>query len=309
MDKKAADIASNEIPLGTQILYGEFSEGGKYYSCTYLHDIVYAKYGNIERKLQIIIPTQAGHKFPLIVFVQGSAWRKQDIYCAIPNLSHIAAKGYVIASVEIRDTDMEPFPAALEDVKCAIRFMRKNAAEYGIDTNNVAVWGDSSGGHLSLMTGLTIGDYNNGLYMEQSDEVSAVVDYYGVADILTLGKHNSILDHDAADSPEGLFLGGKVKENIELAKKASPIYQDLDKNLPPFLIIHGDSDNIVHVTQSIDMYKALMEHGQRVLFYKVVGADHGVGIWNPQVLDITEKFLSANLKRPNTDKPAFQHST
>lgn len=308
MDKKAADIAANEMPIGTQILYGEFSEGGKYYSCTYHHDVVYAKYGDVERRLQIIIPKREGHKFPLVVFIQGSAWRKQDIYTAIPNLSHIAAKGYVIASVEIRDTDIARFPAALEDVKCAIRFMRKNADEYGIEPNDVAVWGDSSGGHLSLMTGLTIGEYDNGLYSEESDEVRAVIDYYGVSDILTLGKYNDILDHDAADSPEGLFIGGKVKDNIELAKKASPIYQDLGKKLPPFLIIHGDSDNIVHVSQSIEMFKALKEHGQRVLLYKVVGADHSIGIWNPQVLNITEQFLSANLKRPCIDKPSFQHS-
>lgn len=300
--------AANEMPEGTQIIYGDFSEGGTYYSCSYRPDVVYAEYGDVKRRLQIIVPHRAGYKFPLVVFVQGSAWRKQDLYAAIPNLSHIAAKGYVIASVEIRDTDISRFPAAIEDVKCAIRFMRKHAEEYGIDPNRVAVWGDSSGGHLSLMTGLTIGEYDNGLYSEQADEVSAVIDYYGVTDLLTLGKYNDILDHDAADSPEGLFIGGKVKDHVNLARKASPIHQDLGKRLPPFLIIHGDSDNIVHVNQSIEMYKALKEHGQKVIFYKVIGADHGIGIWNPQVLDITVKFLSANLNRPCIDKPPFQHS-
>lgn len=309
MDKKAAYVASNELPMGTQILYGEFSEGGKYYSCAYHHDVVYAKHGDVECKLQIIMPMQGTCKFPLVVFVQGSAWKKQDLYSAIPNLSHIAAKGYVVVSVEIRDTDIAPFPAALEDVKCAIRFMRKNADKYGVQPNNVAVWGDSSGGHLALMTGLTKGEYNNGLYSEQLDEVSAVIDYYGVSDLLTLGKYNYILDHDSADSPEGLLIGGKVQDNIELAKKASPIYQNLDKELPTFLIVHGDSDNIVHVNQSIEMYKALKEHGQRAIFYKVVGADHGIGIWGPQVLNITEQFLSASLKRPCMEKPPFQQPT
>lgn len=301
-------VAANETPEGTQIIYGDFAEGGNYYSCSYRKDVVYATYGDVERRLQIIVPHRGGYKFPLVVFIQGSAWRKQDLYTAIPNLSHIAAKGYVIASVEIRDTDIAQFPAAIEDVKCAIRFMRKHAEEYGIDPNRVAVWGDSSGGHLSLMTGLTIGEYDNGLYSEQTDEVSAVIDYYGVSDLLTLGKYNDILDHDAADSPEGLFIGGKVKEHVDLAKKASPFHQDLEKRLPPFLIIHGDCDSIVHINQSIEMYKALKNNGQKVLFYKVVGADHGTGIWNPQVLDITEKFLSANLNRPNIDKPPFQHS-
>ncbi|PAK50622.1 alpha/beta hydrolase [Paenibacillus sp. 7541] len=307
MDKKAAAIAANEMPEGTQVIYGQYAERGAYYSCSYRPDIVYAQYGDVQRRLQIIMPHRAGARFPLVVFVQGSAWRKQDIHVNIPNLCHIAAKGYVVASVEIRESDIAPFPAALEDVKCAIRFMRTNAAEYGVDPKRVAVWGDSSGGHLALMTGLTIGEYDNGLYSEQTDEVCAVIDYYGVTDLLTLGKYNDILDHDAADSPEALFIGGRVPDHVELAKKASPVRQDLDKKLPPFLIMHGDSDNIVHVNQSIAMYKALQEHGQSVVFYKVLGADHGTGFWNPQVLEITERFLSAHLYRPILDPPQFQH--
>ncbi|GFN30867.1 alpha/beta hydrolase [Paenibacillus xylaniclasticus] len=307
MDKKAAAIAANETPEGTQIIYGEYAERGSYYSCSYQPDVVYAQYGDIVRRLQLIIPQRAGQLFPLVVFVQGSAWRQQDLYTGIPNLCHLAAKGYVIASVEIRDTDIAPFPAAVEDVKCAIRYMRKHAEQYGVDPQRVAVWGDSSGGHLALMTGLTIGEYNNGLYSEQSDEVSAVVDYYGVSDLLSLGRYNDILDHDAADAPEGLFVGGRVKDHLELAKKASPLHQNMDKELPPFLIIHGDSDGIVHVNQSIEMYKALKAHGHKAFFYKVTGADHGIGVWNPQVLDITERFLSSNLYRPIIERPPFQH--
>lgn len=306
MDKKEAVMAANEMPEGTQIIYGDYPERGTFYSCSYQHDVVYAKYGEMERRLQVIVPQHAEYKFPLVVFIQGSAWRKQDLYTAIPNLCHIASKGYVVASVEIRDTDITRFPAAIEDVKCAIRFMRKNAEEYGLDRNRVAVWGDSSGGHLSLMTGLTMGEYDNGLYSEQTDEVSAVIDYYGVTDLITLGKYNNILDHDAADSPEGLFIGGRVKDHVELAKKASPLHQELSKKIPPVLIIHGDSDNIVHVNQSIEMYKALKKHGQKVSFYKVIGADHGISVWNSQVLDITEKFLSATLYKPFFNKPRFQ---
>lgn len=298
MDKKAAYIAANEMPEGIQVIFGEYAEKGTYYSCTFHPDVVYAKYGDLERRLQIIRPHRGGYRFPLVVFIQGSAWRKQDVYAAIPNLAHIAAKGYVIASVEIRETDLARFPAQLEDVKCAIRYMRLHADRYGVDPNRVAVWGDSSGGHLALMTGLTIGEYNNGLYGDQPDDVRAVVDYYGVTDLLSLGRYNDILDHDAADAPEGLLIGGSVKDHPELAKKASPLHQDLDKPLPPILIMHGDSDGIVHINQSIEMYKALRARGHRAWFYKVAGADHGIGFWNPQVLDITEKFLAAFLHRP-----------
>ncbi|OWR32004.1 esterase [Saccharibacillus sp. O23] len=307
MDQQAARRAASETPEGTQILYGDFAEGGAYYSCSYLPDVVYATYGDVERKLQIIKPSRENYKFPLIIFVQGSAWRPQDIYAAIPNLSQMASRGYVIASVQIRDTDIAPFPAALEDVKCALRFMRAHAEEYGIDPHRAAVWGDSSGGHLSLMTGLTIGEYNNGLHGEQSDEVLAVVDYYGISDLFTLGLYNDVLEHGTADSPEGLLVDGPVEERAELAKEASPIHRNLDRELPPFLIVHGDSDSIVHVNQSIEMYKALRSAGQNVLLYKVAGADHGTGVWNPQVLDVTARFLSAHLNRPFMEPPPFQH--
>jgi len=299
MNVREAEIAANETPEGTQVLFAEFSGEEGFYPCTYLPDIVYAEYGSIKLKLQIIKPFENVQKFPLIVYVQGSAWRKQELYTAIPSLSHVASRGYVIASVEIRNTDIAKFPSALEDVKCAVRFMRENADNYGVDPTRVAVWGDSSGGHLALMTGLTAGEYNNGLYKDQSDEVSAVVAYYGVTDIPNLGRYNNIFDHDSEDSPEGLFLGGRVKDNIELAKKASPIYMDLWKKLPPFLIVHGTDDEVVHVNQSIEMYKALKEHKQNVFFYKVIGAGHGPGIWSPQILKLTEKFLSTHIKRPS----------
>ncbi|NGZ76522.1 alpha/beta hydrolase [Saccharibacillus alkalitolerans] len=309
MDQQAARRAANEMPEGTQILYGDFAEGGTYYSCTYHPDVVYATYEGVDRRLQIIQPQREGYKFPLVIFIQGSAWMKQNVYTGIPNLSQVAAKGYVIASVEIRDTGIARFPAAVEDVKCALRFMRRHAEEYGIDPKRAAVWGDSSGGHLSLMTGLTMGEYNNGLYGEESDEVLAVVDYYGITDLFTLGKYNDIIDRDTPDSPEGLFIGGRVRDHAELAKEASPLHRDLDGKLPPFLIVHGDDDRIVHVNQSIEMYKALRENGQNVLFYKVAGADHGTGVWSPQVLDITAKFLSTHLNRPMGEPLPFQHET
>jgi acetyl esterase/lipase len=241
-------------------------------------------------------------RFPLIIFVQGSAWRKQNLYMQIPALSDMAAHGYVIASVECRDTDQARFPAQLEDVKSAIRFMRANASKYAANPERVGVWGDSSGGHLSLMTGLTCTPHDKNTAVEERDDVLAVVDYYGITDLLTLGDYNVILDHGGSDSPEGLLLGGKVGDRQEEAKKASPVYQDLDRELPPFLIIHGDSDKIVHISQSMEMYHALRQHGKKALFYKVVGADHGVGVWNPEVLHITERFFAAQLRQPDYDR-------
>lgn len=304
MNYKQEETVSNETPEGVQFLYGQFSSHGGWYNCEYIPDIPYVTYDDITLTLQVIKPNfETNEKLPLIIFIQGSAWRKQNIYSQIPNLSVIAAKGYVIASVQYRDTDKAQWPAQIEDVKCAIRFMRKNAEKYNVDPTKVGVWGDSSGGHLSLMTGLTIGKYDNGKIDGFGDEVLAVVDFYGISDILTLGDFNELVDHSSAQCPEGLLLGGKVADKEKEAKEASPVYQDLNQKLPPILIVHGDSDRVVHVSQSIEMYKVLKQHGKKALFYKVIGADHGLGIWNPDVLQLTEKFFAANLKRAEIHFP------
>ena len=125
MDKQTERAAANENPAGTQILYSQYAEAGRPYSCEYIPDIPYVTYGEQTLKLQIIKPMGTAAKFPLVVFVQGSGWQKQSLYFQIPNLALIAAQGYVIASVEYRPIPDAQFPAQLEDVKCAIRFMRK----------------------------------------------------------------------------------------------------------------------------------------------------------------------------------------
>ena len=291
------------MPEGVQLLYAQFAEDTKWYNCEYVPDVPYATRGNLTLKLQILKPCYTvDRQFPLIIFIQGSAWQKQNLYMQIPALSQMAACGFVIASVECRDTGQAHFPAQLQDVKSAIRFMRVNAGKYAVDPERVGVWGDSSGGYLALMAGLTGPLHQEKTAPEDREDVLAVVDYYGVTDLLTLGKYNFLLDHNGTDSPEGMLLGGKVGDHLEEAKKASPVYQNFNRDLPPFLIIHGDSDKIVHIDQSMEMYHTLRRNGKKALFYKVIGADHGVGVWNTEVLHITERFFAAQLKQPDYDK-------
>lgn len=300
MDHFAAYQASNETPAGTQFIYPRFDESGKYYECHYTPDVVYAEYGDVKRTLQIIRPRRPGAPLPCVVYVRGAGWQQQDVYAQIPSVSYVATCGIVVACVEVRGTDLVRFPQPLEDVKCAIRFLRANAETYHIDPENIAVWGDSSGGHLALMTGLTIGKYNNGLYAEQSDSVKAVISYYGISDLLTLGKYNDFVDHDSADTREAALLGVEPWRDPELAKQASPFYQDMEQYLPAFMLVHGDSDRVIHVNQSVEMYKKLQQYGHRAVFYRVVGADHGSGVWGRQMLDLTERFLSSHLQTPMT---------
>ena len=94
----------------------------------------------------------------MVVYVQGSAWFKQEIGYETPQLSPFASKGYVVAVVEYRPSTVAPFPAQIRDTKAAIRFLMKNASTYSIDPEKVVLWGDSSGGHTAAMTGVTLND-------------------------------------------------------------------------------------------------------------------------------------------------------
>ncbi len=307
MNSQSAAIAANETPEGTITLFSSFNGDDGYFNCRYVPDVVYATHSGQDLKLQIIMPAFYSGKLPLVLFVQGSAWRKQELYANIPNLCNMAARGYVIASVEYRDTDTAKFPAQVEDAKAAIRFMRANADKYCVDPSRVAIWGDSSGGHIALMVGLSEGKFLTDVHPEQSDHVSAVIDFYGITDIPSLGLHNDVLDHDSPDSPEALLIGGAIPENRRKAELASPSNWISDNDSAPILMVHGDCDAIVHVSQSIQFYKALKKAGKRVVLCKVVGADHGLGVWNREVLDTVHKFLTATLKAKVADTPLFQH--
>lgn len=290
--KVPADAAS---PDGMQVIFGD---KGNRYPATYTPDIEYVRRGEKSLKIQLLQPRGLGGPFPLLVFVQGSAWRDQNLYMNLPQLADFAHRGYVVASVEYRPSHEAIFPAQLQDVKTAIRFLRSNATKYNLDLDRVAVWGDSSGGHTAAMVGVSEGveAFNTPDYPGESCGVKAVVDFYGPTDLVQMSKYPSVMDHDAVDSPESALVGGPLQENQEKAAQANPInYISRQKSLPPFLIMHGDRDELVPFNQSVLLYEALRADRQEATFYKVKGAGHGTGFWTAEVLEIVHKFLAAHV--------------
>ena len=151
----------------------------------YIPDVEYMNIDGISRILQILVPRKRvmeNEKYPLIVYVQGSAWHKQNVYQHVGQLNYLCKQGFVVAIVQYRESDLAPFPAQIEDTKTAIRFLRKHHEEYFIDEQNVFLFGDSSGGHVALVSGLTskLPLFNSNLYSEYSNEVRAIIDFYGV---------------------------------------------------------------------------------------------------------------------------------
>ena len=147
-----------------------------------------------------------------------------------------------MASINYRLSQHAVFPAQIEDCKAAIRWLRANAAKYHLDPDHIGVWGASAGGHLVAMLGTTGGVKElegKGGNLDQSSRVQCVVDWFGPTDLATMGG-----SHDNPASPDRQLIGGPVQENKEKARKASPLTY-VSKDSAPFLIMHGDKDNMV----------------------------------------------------------------
>ncbi|MFP6790425.1 MAG: alpha/beta hydrolase [Thalassolituus sp.] len=273
------------------------------YAAKYLPDIIYATYGERAVTLSLLMPKQESAKssWPLIVYVQGAAWRNQNLYQALPQLADFAHQGYIVASIEHRPSSEAIAPAQVQDIKSAIRYLRKNAEKYNIDPNRIGIMGDSSGGHLAVMVGVSEGeaDFETGDNQPFSSTVKAVVDLYGPTDFLQMHKYPSRIDHNAEDSPESLVVGGPIQDPKyrALVDLYNPLtYIEKDKKLPPFFIIHGDKDALVPFNQSVLLYTKLRDTNHEVAFYKIKGAGHGPGIWTKGVMDRIQEFFDHQLK-------------
>ena len=228
---------------------------------------------------------------PLVVFVHPGAFMGGDKAMEVGNVPSVLAAGYAAASVNYRLSSAAPFPAAAQDVKAAVRFLRANAARYGFDPDRFAAWGESAGGNLVAIIGTT-GDQSTVLDDPSlgnagvSSAVQAVVDFYGPTDFLQLDAqfaaampaacNGQVPAYDPAYSPASAYLGAAIQTVPDLAAAADPItYIATAKTLPVFLIAHGDSDCEVPNQQSQILQDALQTAGPTSAFNLVHGAGHG----------------------------------
>ncbi|MCD7137478.1 alpha/beta hydrolase [Limosilactobacillus balticus] len=235
---------------------------------------------------------------PLIVFVQGSSWRTPKMGEEIPQLVQFVRAGYIVATVQHRSSiDGHPFPAFLQDVKTAIRFLRANAQKYAVDPQQVAIWGTSSGANAAMLVGLTGDDsrYKVDLYQDESDAVDAVVSCFAPMDVEKTFKYNANVPGNKL--LQYCLLGPDVSKWPEIEKQMSPLYQVKDgQNYPPFLLFHGDADKVVPYEQMEQMYMRLKDNGNSVEAYRVKGANHERDFWSPTIYNIVQKFLDDQFK-------------
>ena len=284
------------LPDGVKVVRWQDSFG---YGVAFKPGIVYAQRGGEELHIHYLTPRNDRKDNPLIVYVQGSAWFKQDLFIHLAEMIRMCQRGYCVALVEYRPSTTAPFPAQAEDAKAAIRFLRARAEKYRFDPERVAVWGDSSGGHTALMAGITGDEWPNHPEDEkQSAQVRCIVDWYGPTVVSEMAFEPSCGEHFSADCPEGWLIGRlPVQEHLDLAGKTVPqSYLRKDKPTPPILIMHGSRDMTVNFQQSVHLYNALRDLGKECEFIKLEGADHGWrGFACDEALDAVENFLKKHL--------------
>lgn len=234
-------------------------------------DITYGMADGVALKMDIYYPLSANGPVPALVYVHGGGWTMGDkaLGAGILDVSELVARGYLVAAINYRLAPQYKFPVQIEDVKCAIRFLRAHAVNYEINPERIGVWGGSAGGHLVALlgtTGKSAGLEGSGGYDDQSSRVQAVVDMFGPADLTVFFEGNK------SDLLQKVF--GATDYKSEIVKRASPVtYVTSDD--PPFLILHGEKDTLVPLSQSQILYDRLKAVGVPVTLVVVKNAGHG----------------------------------
>lgn len=295
----------DEFPEFSEDVEGVFriKTTGEEKGVKYIHDVEYAVVDGTHLRLQILQPFCRNMKarlFPCLVFVQGSAWMKQDVYSQIPLVSKLAERGYVTAIVEYRHSGIAPFPAPVVDTLNAVRFLRKHAETYGIDSEKMILAGDSSGGHTAVFAGIRHNDNTKeNLFPDISGEVKGIIDFYGSTSVMRWDSNPSTLNHKLPESSEGMEMGGiNLRENLELCRQLSAECNIMSETkIAPLLIFHGTKDRTVSTWSSVDLYKQMKICGKDVNLYLLEGADHGgAEYWTKEVIDIADKFIKKCLR-------------
>jgi acetyl esterase/lipase len=243
--------------------------------------------------LDVYGPAQpGGPSRPLVVYVHGGNWvggsaRSVGSFPDGPKVfAELAARGYVVASVDYRLSAEARFPAAEQDVKSAIRWLKANAAAWGVDPARVAVWGGSAGGELAALAAATCGPTalepppaRGQGEVQPSDCVQAAVLWYPLVDILALDQAHG----GGADTVEGRYLGCALKDCAPgLAAAANPITYLSASPAPPTLIVQGTADRLVPFQQSQTLQAALQAKGGRADLMLVPDVDHLFAAGSPE---------------------------
>jgi acetyl esterase/lipase len=239
-----------------------------------LRDLPYVKDGASSQKLDLYL-NPGTKKRPLVILIHGGAFMFGDKSGEDAGLW--LKEGYHVATLNYRLSREAKFPAAVQDCKSAVRWLRAHASEHGIDADRFGVFGASAGGNLAALIGTTgeTDKFDDGDNLKVSSRVSVVGDWFGPTDFLKMDeqRYQGGDLHNSADSPESQYLGGEIQTLRAAAKSANPITY-IGSKCPPFFIAHGDQDRQVPFGQSVILSEALEKAKIKVMFREVSGQGH-----------------------------------
>jgi acetyl esterase/lipase len=232
-------------------------------------NVTYLTASNWEAKLDLFVTRTPDKPRPTLIFFHGGGWtggtKEQRDLVILPYLD----MGMNVVNVEYRLARVAQAPAAVEDCRCALRFVIQRAKEYGIDVSRIVVAGDSAGGHLALTTGMLPATAGLDRQCPGPDnlKVAAIVNWYGISDV------NELLEGPNMKAYAVTWLGS-AQDREQIARRVSPLTY-VRAGLPPVLTIHGDADPTVPYTQSVRLHKALAGAGVTNELMTVPGGKHG----------------------------------
>jgi acetyl esterase/lipase len=246
--------------------------------------VEYCTMGAVTLTLDIYYPTTRERQWPMVMYVHPGGWTTGDagVDPTLVDIQSFQKAGFLFASVEYRLAPAYKFPAMIEDVKCAVRFLRAHAAEYNLDPERFGAIGPSAGGHLVLLLGVTddTAGFDVGEYPEYSSRVQAVVDMYGLADLTPPFTRTLFFDR--------LEVFGIDDHRDPIFEIASPVgYVTPDD--PPVLIFQGEFDTTVPPKQSMRLFRRLQTEGVEAELVMVENAGHGF-------LPVDENSIQPSLK-------------
>jgi len=271
-------------------------------------DIAYANQSQAQ-KLDIYLPEEGDGPYPVILSIHGGAFKSGDKGDGQVNAMLEGLKrGYAVVSVNYRLSGEAIWPAQIQDVKAAIRWIRANSKQYKLNSGKIASWGGSAGGHLSAMAGTSgnvkeLEDLSQG-NADQSSRVQAVVDWFGPTDFLKMdeqAKESKVANpqvHSIPDSPESQLIGKNLQDAPDLVKAANPETY-ISKDDPPFFIQHGLNDPLVPYPQSVNFAKKLEQTlgKEKVTLELIPGTGHGgPNFQTKENIDKVFAFLDKYLK-------------
>ena len=249
-------------------------------------DVVYTSVNGWDGKADLYLPPNTGKPTPVIINIHGGGWNhgsKDDQ----GGFNIFFKQGWAVANMEYRLMQVAKAPGCVQDTRCMLIYLIKNAKALNIDPNKIVIMGGSAGAHLALMGGLLANDHKFDTNCPGVDniKVAAIIDKYGIADVWDWG--NGVIKSKSVAN----WLG--ANNNADFARSVSPIFY-VNKNSPPTFIAHGNADTTVPYQQSVDLHKKFLEMGVKTDFMTVEGGGHGK--WTKEQNDEVNKGIMKFLR-------------